>query len=421
MGLMQQIQSAWSAFSNPERSNSGSDGGSYYGNPFAGGRKYRSNSVTSPVFNRIALDVASVDFQHIIVNPNTQEQTILTDDLSDRLTLEANIDQTGRAFIQDAVNSMFEEGVVALVPIDTDTNVYSVNTPGTFNVQSWRVGRVTQWNALTIKVEVYNDHTGQLQQIEMPKRAIAIIQNPLYSVINAKNSTLERLIVAMQQLDSSDARNASGKLNLLFQLPYAIKNDKRKAEANERMVNLEDQMSKSQYGAAYIDATEKVTQLNRAIENNLPSKVDELRKEFFNQIGLTSAVFDGTADEVQMKNYYSRTVDIIVKAFIEEMTRVFISKTARSQGHKLVAYRDPFTLVTTEKIADMAKTMIDARMVRPNEMRPKVGLAPIPPEEDPIASTLANPNVDTVDSVNAVQDQKPGVDQTQEPDGVAQQ
>lgn len=415
MGLLQQIQSAWSAFSTRSNEYTGQSTGSYYGTPYSsGGRRWNQNSITSPVFNRIALDVASVDINHVVEDAKTGQQKRVTDALQDRLNLEANVDQTGKAFIQDAVNSMFEEGVVALVPIDTDANVYNISTPGSFTINSWRVGRITSWKTMTVTVEVYNERTGQLQQIEMPKRAVAIVQNPLYSVINARNSTLERLVVAIQQLDSTDSRFASGKLNLLFQLPYAVKTNKQKEEANERLQQLEDQMANSAYGAAYIGQTEKVTQLNRALDSNLPAKVDQLRKEFFNQLGLTEAVFDGTADEIQMKNYYSRTVDMIVNAIINELTRTFLTKTAITQGHKLVAYRDPFTLVATEKIADMAKTMIDARMVRPNEMRPKVGFDPIPPEEDPIANTLSNPNVDTVDSVNAVQGQTPGAETPEE-------
>lgn len=409
MGIMQQIQSAWSAFANPGRDSSGQGGGtSYYGAPYTGVKSYRQNSITSPIFNRIALDVSMVDINHVIENPETGERKQVNDDLQDRLNIEANIDQSGKAFIQDAVNSMFDEGVVALVPIDTDQNLYTISSPGAFNIKSWRVGRITKWNTTTVMVEVYNERSGINQQIEMPKRAVAIIQNPLYSVMNARNSTLERLRLSIEQLDQQDARSLSDKLNMLISLPYAVKNEKKREEADGRVAAIDEQMKKSRFGIAYVDNTEKITQLNRPLDNNLLDKADGLTKQFLNQLGLTQAVFDGTADEVQMKNYYSRTIDPIVNAIITAITRIAISQTARSQGHKLVSYRDPFTLVATEKIADMAKTLIDARTVRPNEMRPKFGLAPIPPEEDPIASTLANPNVDTVDSVNAVQPSNPG-------------
>ena len=411
MGILQQMQSAWSAFANRDADKySNSAGGiSYSGNsPYATGRTYRQNSITSPVFNRIALDVASVDFNHIIEDPKTGERTQQHDALQDRLNIEANIDQTGKAFIQDAVNSMFEEGVVALVPIYTDTNLFTMSSPGAFTINSWRVGRITKWSTLTVTVEVYNEETGLLQQMEMPKRAVAIIQNPLYPVMNARNSTLDRLVIAIQQMDSQDTSSIADKLNLLISLPYQVKNKTKEEQANGRLAAISEQLKNSPMGIGYIDTTEKVTQLNRPLNTNLSDKADALRKQFMNQLGLTEAVFDGTADEVQMKNYYSRTIDVIVNALILEITRVAISPTARTQGHKIIAYRDPFTLVATEKIADMAKTLIDARAVRPNEMRPKFGFDPIPPDEDPIASTLANPNVDTLDTANAVQQTNPG-------------
>lgn len=418
MGILQQMQSAWSAFANRDADKySNSAGGvSYSGNsPYSSGRTYRQNSITSPVFNRIALDVASVDFNHIIEDSKTGERKQQNDALQDRLNIEANIDQTGKAFIQDAVNSMFEEGVVALVPIYTDTNLFTISTPGTFTINSWRVGRITKWNTTTVMVEVYNEENGLMQQMSMPKRAVAIIQNPLYPVMNARNSTLDRLVVAIQQMDSQDTMSIADKLNLLISLPYQVKNKTKEEQANGRLAAITEQLKNSPMGIGYIDSTEKITQLNRPLNNNLADKADALRKQFMNQLGLTEAVFDGTADEIQMKNYYSRTIDVIVNAFILEITRIAISPTARTQGHKIIAYRDPFTLVATEKIADMAKTLIDARAVRPNEMRPKFGLDPIPPDEDPIASTLANPNVDTLDTANAVQKTNPGGQQAADP------
>lgn len=420
MGILQRAQSAWSAFRNPSEKIEGDVGGTYsYGNaPFQSVKAYRQDSITTPVFNRIALDVSMIDFTHVVVNSETGEQKNITDSLQARLNTDANIDQTGKAFIQDLVYSMLEEGVAAIVPIDTDTSIIDLQTQGSFNIDSWRVGRIVQWYPQQVKVEVYNDINGNMQQLLMPKRSVAIIQNPLYGVTNGPNSTLARLKVAIQQLDQNDAAILSNKFNMIIQLPYSVRNDKRKAEAEERVAALEQQLANNRFGIAYSDATEKITQLNRPLSSNFLDKADQLTQEFLNQLGLTKGVFDGSADEVQMKNYFSRSVDAIANAIIAEINRKFITKTAFTQGHQIIRYRDPFTLVATEKIADMAKTLIDARIVRPNEMRPKFGFTPIPKEEDPIASTLANPNVDTVDSVGAVAPQ-PGTDTQQDTGSIA--
>lgn len=402
MGIIDRTRSAWSAFKkDPVEKIEGEYRGSFnYGAPpFMSVQGYRQNSITSPIFNRIALDVSMVDIKHVKINPTTKEQVDIMDDLNSRLMFEANIDQTGKAFIQDLVYSLLEEGVVAVVPIDTDTNVDSAASAGSFNIKSWRVGRIIQWYPSQIKVEVYNDQTGMNEQLVFLKRSVAIIQNPLYSVVNGPNSTLARLKVAIQQLDQNDANILSDKLNMFISLPYAVRTGKKKEEAAERLDLLEAQLTNNRHGIAYLDSTEKITQLNRPLTNNFLEKATQLSNQFLNQLGISEAVFNGTADEAQMKNYFSRSIDAIVAAIIQEMSRKFFTTTAITQGHQLVGYRDPFTLVATEKIAEMSKTLIDARIVRPNELRPKFGFTPIPKEEDPIASKLSNPNVDTVDSV----------------------
>lgn len=404
MGILQRAQSAWSAFKKPDEHIEGDVGGIYsFGQPpYQATRTYRQDSITTPVFNRIALDVAMIDFTHVKIDATTGEQKNILDSLHMRLNRDANIDQTGKAFMQDLVFSILEEGVAAIVPIDTDTSIIDLQTQGSFNIESWRVGRIVQWYPQQVKVEVYNDINGSMQQLLLPKRSVAIIQNPLYGVTNGPNSTLARLKVAIQQLDQNDAAILSNKFNMIIQLPYTVRNEKKKAEADERVRNLEAQLANNRFGVAYSDATEKITQLNRPLSSNFLEKADQLAQEFLNQLGLTKGVFDGSADEVQMKNYFSRSIDAIANAILQEINRKFLTNTALTQGHQIITYRDPFTLVATEKIADMAKTLIDARIVRPNEMRPKFGLTPIPKEEDPIASTLANPNVDTVSSVGAV-------------------
>lgn len=402
MGIIDRTRSAWSAFKkDPVEKIEGEYRGSFNHGapPFMSVQGYRQNSITSPIFNRIALDVSMVDIKHVKVNPVTKEQVDIMDDLNSRLIFEANIDQTGKAFIQDLVYSLLEEGVVAVVPIDTDTDVDSLVSAGSFNIKSWRVGRIIQWYPSQIKVEVYNDQTGMNEQLVFLKRSVAIIQNPLYSVVNGPNSTLARLKVAIQQLDQNDANILSDKLNMFISLPYAVRTGKKKEEAAERLDLLEAQLTNNRHGIAYLDSTEKITQLNRPLTNNFLEKATQLSNQFLNQLGMSEAVFNGTADEAQMKNYFSRSIDAIVAAIIQEMSRKFFTTTAITQGHQLVGYRDPFTLVATEKIADMSKTLIDARIVRPNELRPKFGFTPIPKEEDPIASKLSNPNVDTVDSV----------------------
>lgn len=402
MTLLGRMQNAWSAFSQTEERTDDFNYGHFSGGqaPFLNYRAYRQNSITSPIFNRIALDVAMVDIKHIkILDPKTKIQVDVNDDLYERLNIDANIDQTGKAFIQDLVYSLMDEGVIAVVPIDTDTSPNVGAMAGAFNVKSWRIGKIVAWYPKHVRLDVYNDTTGITQQLIMPKDSVAIIQNPLYATVNSENSTLQRLIVAIKQLDMADNKTVADKLNLILQLPATIRGDKKRAEANDRIKALQDQMADNKFGIGYIDGTEKITQLNRSLDNGLLDKVNSLYDQFLNQIGLSQAIFNGTADEVQMKNYFGRSIDPIVTAIIAEMSRVFLTKTARAQGHKLVSYRDPFALVATEKIGDVAKTLIDARIAMPNELRPNFGFSALSKEEAPIASELSNPNVDTADSI----------------------
>lgn len=402
MSILGRIQNAWSAFSEETQSISDVQYGSFQSGtaPYLNYRAYRQNSITSPIFNRIALDVSMVDINHIrITDQVTKIQEQVNDDLQDRFNIDANIDQTGKAFIQDLVYSLMDEGVIAIVPIDTDISPNKASMAGSFNIKSWRIGRIVAWYPKHVRLDVYNDTTGVNEQIMMAKDAVAIIQNPLYATVNAENSTLQRLIVAIKQLDLADNKVSTDKLNLILQLPATIRGAKKKAEADERIKALQDQMSGNRFGIGYIDGTEKITQLNRSLDNSLMAKVDSLYNQFLSQLGLAPSVFDGTANEMQMKNYFSRSIDPIVNSIIAETSRVFLTKTSRTQGHMLVAYRDPFSLVATEKIGDMAKTLIDARIAMPNELRPKFGWTPLPKDVAPIASELSNPNVDTADSI----------------------
>lgn len=402
--LLGRVRGAWSAFNEePEKDTTGTTQqfGHFSGGtpPFANYRAYRQNSITSPVFNRIALDVSMVKINHVrIKDKNTGLQEIVDDDLQDRLNLEANIDQTGQAFIQDLVYSLMDEGVIAVVPIDTDVNPKE-GMVGGFNIKSMRIGQITEWFPSHVRVNVYNDQTGLYKQITMPKDSVAIIQNPLYAVVNSENSTLQRLILAIKQLDKNDSNLLSDSLNLILQLPYLVRGEKKTAEAKRRLAELQDQMNNNRFGIGYIDGTEKITQLNKPLNNTLLDKVLNLQKDFLNQVGMTPDVFNGTADEGQMKNYFSRSIDPLTNAIIDEFDRKFITKSARTQGHILKAYRNPFTLVSTEKIGDMAKNLIDARIAMPNELRPEFGFSTLDPNTHPIANELSNPNVDTADSI----------------------
>lgn len=394
MSIKDRFKGAWSALtaSNMQRYVNDNLGMSGY-TPYYSGRQRSINkaSITSPVFNKIALDASMVQIRHVKQTENGN-QADMSSELLNRLTFEANIDQTGRAFIQDIVYSLMDDGVVAIFPVDTDVDPASVSV-GAYNIRSWRTGRIVQWYPRAVRIEVYNDRTGQIEQLTVPKDIVGIVENPLYSIVNSPNSTLNRLSRKLAQLDWIDEDLASGKMNLILQLPYVIKSEAKKQEALRRVKEFEDQISKGRFGIAYTDGTEKITQLNRSLDNNIMDEVNALQKEFMNQIGLTENVFNGTAGESEMLAYYSRAIDPIIKAVVDEINRKFISQTARTQGQMITFYHDPFDLVPVEQRAQIANTLITARISTPNEMRPKFGLEPSP---DPAADKLLNPNVDSL-------------------------
>ena len=349
--------------------------------------KGNKQSIMSAALTKIAMDCAGIEIKHCIVDANDRYAYTVNDSLNEIFNLSANKDQGGRDFVQDIVMSMLDEGHVALVPVETDDNLFN---NGSFGIVSMRTGRIREWFPDHVRIDVYNDKTGRHQDIIMPKDKVGIIQNPLYAIMNEPNSTLQRLIRKMNLLDYIDEQTSSGKLNLLIQLPYSLRTEYHKNQAKERKSEIEDQLYNSKYGIAYIDTTEKVTQLNRPIENNLLDQVKYLTEMFYNQIGLTQNVFNGTASETEMLNYYSRTIEPIMAAICNEIKRKFLTKTARTRHHSVVYFRNPFKLVPVEKIADTADKFIRNEILSPNEFRAIVGYRPV---DDERADQLRNPNL----------------------------
>lgn len=352
---------------------------------------YRTTSakaVVAKIYNRIALDVASVSIVHAKTDADGNFMEMVKSSLNECLSLSANLDQTGTAFIKDAVQSMFDEGVVALVPIVT--NYDPTGRSDSYDIENMRVGRIMAWYPAAVDVEVYNEKTGQHQVINLPKKAVAIVENPFYSVMNEPNSTLQSLLRTIRKLDAWNDQNASGKLDLIIQLPYVIKSEQRRREADKRRKDLEDQMTGSQLGIGYIDGTEKVVQLNRSLENNLWTQVKELTTQLYNELGLTEGVIDGSADEQASINYYYHTISPICSALCDEMKRKFLSKTARTQGQSILFFRDPFKLVPVAQLADIGDKFRRNEIMTSNELRSKLGLKPIQTED---ADSLRNPNL----------------------------
>lgn len=344
-------------------------------------------TILASVYNRIALDVASVDINHVHVNQNEILKDIIKDSgLNQALTVEANIDQTGREFIKDLVLSMFDEGYVAAVPTDTDTNPET----GAFEVRTLRTGQILTWYPKDVRLKVYNENSGQKQELTLSKRAVAIITNPLYETMNEPNSTLQRLVRKIAMLDAIDERNSSGKLDLIIQLPYVIKSPQKREQAEIRRKDIEQQLTNSTYGVAYTDGTERITQLNRPLENNLQAQIEYLTSMLFSQLGINQAILDGTADETTMLNYNSRTVAPILTAITEEMTRKFISKTARSQLQRVKFVSNPLKLVPISQIADIADKLTRSEALSSNEIRSMIGLMPV---DAPQANELRNSNL----------------------------
>lgn len=383
------LQHSWNAFRNYDATQSYRN----YG-PSSSSRPDRkrylrgsNKSIALSVFNKIAVDCAGIKMNHCKVDTNGRYVETIDSGLNNILTIEANIDQTARAFILDIVMSMLDEGVVALVP--TETNVNPINTGG-FDITSMRTGKITQWYPKHVEIDVYDEDTGRHKRIVMPKSKVAIIENPLCSSLNDAGSVFQRLLRKMALLDAVDEESGSGKLDLIVQLPYAIKNEARRKQAEKRRADLEDQLHNSKYGVAYTDATEHVTQLNRSLENNLMKQIEYLTEMFYNQLGLSQNVFNGSADEAEMLNYYSRTIEPIMAAIADEIKRKFLTKTARTQGQSIMFFRDPFKLIPVDKIADIADKFTRNAILSSNELRAIVGYKPV---NDERADQLSNKNL----------------------------
>ena len=389
MGLRDRLHHAWNAFFNRDpTSNYRTNEISYSYRPDRP-RLSRGNerSIVTAIYNRIALDVASIDIKHCKLDENGRYVKDMKSGLNECLTVEANMDQTARAFIQDIVISMLDEGVVAVVPVDTTLNP---KTTGSYDITSMRTGKILEWSATSVKIKVYNDRTGQKEDIILPKSMVGIIENPLYSVINEPNSTMQRLIRKLNLLDSIDEQSGAGKLDLIIQLPYIIKTDARRQQAEQRRKEIEMQLAGSKYGIAYTDGTERVTQLNRPVENNLMKQIEYLTSMLYSQLGFHQTILDGTADEKTMLNYTNRTIEPIASAIVDEFKRKFLTKTARTQGQSIEFFRNPFRLVPINNIADIADKFTRNEILTSNEIRQIIGMKP---SDDPKADQLVNSNI----------------------------
>ena len=388
MGLVDRFRNAWNVFRNKDPSRIQNTGPGYYLRPdrmrFSRGNE---RSIITAVFNKIAMDVASIPIQHVRLDDQGRFSEEIQSDINDCLTVEANIDQSGRAFMQDSVQSMFDEGCVALVPIDTDDEP---TDSGNFHIYTARTGRVVEWRPMHVKVNVYNERTGEREDILVPKASTCIVENPMYSVMNEPSSTMQRLARKLALLDVVDEQASSGRLDMIIQLPYVIKTPARREQAEIRRQDIVKQLTEGPYGIAYTDGTEKIIQLNRPVENNLMKQIEYLTNLLFSQIGVTQEVLNGSADPKVMQNYYVRIIEPILSAFADEMTRKWLTKTARTQGQAFRFFRDPFKLIPSEQIAEIADKMIRNQIMTPNEMRQKLGMKP---SNDPKADELRNPNI----------------------------
>lgn len=344
-------------------------------------------SIITSVFNRVALDVAAINIKHVRLDENRRYTETIDSSLNYCFDVEANVDQTGRAFFQDVVVSMMDEGVVAIVPVDTDIDPAITDS---WKIETLRTGKILEWYPKHVKVRLYNDHEGRKEDVLLPKSMVAIIENPLYAVINEPNSTLQRLIRKLNLLDVVDEQSSSGKLDLIIQLPYVIKTEARRQQAENRRKDIEQQLSGSKYGIAYTDGTERITQLNRSVENNLMKQVEYLTSMLYSQLGITQSILDGSADEKTMLNYYNRTIEPIVAAIVDEMKRKFLTKTARSQKQSIMFFRDPFKLVPVNELAEIADKFTRNEIMTSNEIRQIIGMRP---SSDPNADELRNKNL----------------------------
>ena len=390
MKFTDRIKHSWNAFLNRDPTYNYRDlGGPSYGYRPDRMRFTRGNerSIVTSVYNRIALDAASIDIMHVQLDKDDRFESIRDSALNECLTRNANIDQTGRAFIQDVVMSMLDEGCVAIVPVDTTFNPDVTNS---YDINTMRTAKIVEWYPAHVKVNLYNDRTGRKEDLILPKKTVAIIENPLYAVINEPNSTMQRLIRKLNLLDVIDEQSGSGKLDLIIQLPYVIKTDARRQQAEQRRKDIEMQLSGSKYGIAYTDGTERITQLNRSVDNNLMKQIEYLTSMLYSQLGITQAILDGSADDKTMLNYYNRTIEPIVSAIVDEIQRKFLTKTAITQKQAIAYFRDPFRLVPVNEIAEIADKFTRNEIMTSNEIRQIVGMKP---SKDPNADELRNKNL----------------------------
>lgn len=389
MSLTSRLKNAWNAFNgrDPTSKTIYMTSGSSYRPDKRRPTRGHERTIVNSIYNRIAMDAAAINVEHVKNDQNGKYSETLDTRLNNCLRYDANLDQTGRAFIQDAVMSMFDEGCIAIVPTDTTDNP---NRTQSYDVISMRVGKILEWYPREVKVQLYNENSGKKEDILLSKETVAIVENPFYAVMNEPNSTLQRLIRTLARLDTVNDQNSSGKLDLIIQLPYTIKSQSRRQQAEMRRQEIETQLTGSKYGIAYTDGTEKIIQLNRAIENNLWTQVQDLTAMLYSQLGLTSSIMDGTADEKTMLNYYSRTIEPILSAITDEIQRKFLSKTARSQGQAIRFFRDPFKLVPVSDLAEISDKFTRNEIASPNEMRAEIGWKP---SEDQSANELRNRNL----------------------------
>ena len=393
MGLLNRLSHAWNAFIGNDYYNY--SGSKYrdlgYSSTVQPYRTYftkgNDKSIVTAIYTRIAIDCMSIDLKHIRLDENGRYVEEIKSKLNNCLTVEANKDQTARNFIKDIVVSMFDEGVVAVVPIDT---TFNPSISSSYDIETMRTGRITQWYPDHVRVEVYNDRTGLKEELVFAKKDIAIIENPLYEVTNAPNSTLQRLILKLNILDAIDKQSGSGKLDLIIQLPYVIKSDARNEQAEKRRADIESQLANSKFGIAYTDGTEKITQLNRSVENNLMTQIQYLTSMLYSQLGITEEILNGSADEKTMLNYMNRTIEPIMSAIVDEMKRKFLTKTARSQNQTIEYFNDPFKLIPVTNLADIADKFTRNEIMSSNEIRQIIGMKPV---NDPRADELRNKNL----------------------------
>ena len=401
------FKQAWNAFFNKDPTPTFDLGSSYYHRPdrirYSGGN---DRSIVTAIFNRIALDVSSIGLKHVQLDKDSRYQNDISSGLNNCLTLRANIDQTGRAFFQDVVASMLDEGCVAIVPVVTDSDPTKSDSYG---IENLRVGRVIQWYPAHVRVELYNEFTGRKDEVTLEKRMVCIIENPLYAVINEPNSTAKRLMRKLALLDFIDERNGSDRLNMLIQLPYGTNRERLRARADKNISDIESQLASSKYGIAYTDSAEKVFQLNRPLENTLLGQIEFLTGLLYSQLGITKEIMDGTASPETMLNYYTRTIEPILAAIADEMKSKFLTQNARTRGQSIAYYRDQFRLVPLDKLAEMLGTMITNRVMTSNEARQIIGMKPA---SDPNADKLTNPNVDTVEQTKKAEEEEPKEEKT---------